>query len=84
MSALPEVRVRQQIQEVVLTLDELGSFGVLESLEEQDEDLFPVLGDRLSVGIKAALVAAFMPDLFTGERQRRTYGGMYSMMLLIR
>lgn len=42
------------IQGVVLTLDELGGFGVLESLEEQNEDMFPVLGDGLSVEVKPA------------------------------
>lgn len=33
---------------LVLTLDELGGFGALKPLEEQDEDLFPVLGDGLA------------------------------------
>lgn len=35
-----------------LTLDELGSFGALQSLEEQNEDLFPVLSERLSGKVK--------------------------------
>lgn len=42
------------IQGVVLTLDEFSSFGVLESLEEQNEDVFPVLSDGLSVEVKPA------------------------------
>lgn len=33
---------------IVLTLDELGGFRALEPLEEQNEDLFPVLSDRFS------------------------------------
>lgn len=32
----------------VLTLDVLGSFGALKPLEEQNEDLFSVLGDGLT------------------------------------
>lgn len=32
----------------VLTLDKLGSFGTLKPLEEQNENLFPVLNDGLS------------------------------------
>lgn len=30
---------------MILTLDEFGGFGALEPLEEQNEDLFPVLSD---------------------------------------
>lgn len=33
---------------VVQTLDKLGGFGALKPLEEQNEDLFSVLGDGFS------------------------------------
>lgn len=32
----------------VLTFDELGGFGALQSLEEQNEDLLPVLSEGFS------------------------------------
>ncbi len=41
---------------IILTLDELGGFGALEPLEEQNEDLFPVLCDRFSAKRKRNLV----------------------------
>lgn len=54
--------------EVILTLDELCRFRVLESLEEQNEDLLPVLNDWLpgGGGGDKNCMSAFAPEIFMG------------------
>lgn len=54
-----------KIVQVLLTLDELGRFGVLEPLEEQNEDLFPVLNDGLPDETKTARRSHRLHQIFT-------------------
>lgn len=48
MLQLSFLKSMMRYEKIVLTLDELGCFGTLQPLEEQNEDLFPVLSDRFS------------------------------------
>lgn len=45
---------------VVLTLDELGGFGALKPLEEQNEDLFSVLSDGLTAKTKTQAIKCIL------------------------
>lgn len=53
---------------VVLTLDVLGGFGALKPLEEQDEDLFPVLRDGLTVTKQREPVQLLLCKVSLGDK----------------